>query len=261
MKLKQIIFKYPTIMLKKMRVLGALSIRLTKLTGKSDYPLHPKHLVRFENPWYLPYLTKSDTVLDIGCGNGQHTLIAAALVAKIIGIDLRAEPIALARQIAKDRGQTNATFQVADAQKRLGFKSGSFDKILILDVLEHMSHRDLVLSEIHRLLKKRGLLLLAIPNRETSWKKWQQSLGIASVTDPDHKIEYTRQEIIDAVKYHGFILKKIMPITYDTPLAPFIDFVGGLSLSAYKKLIIWKTQRLQKKPEETIGFRLILQKK
>lgn len=53
-------------------------------------------------------------VLDIGCGTGEHTLLAAERGADAVGIDLSMRAIELARAKASERGLV-ARFDVADA--------------------------------------------------------------------------------------------------------------------------------------------------
>ena len=54
------------------------------------------------------------SVLDSGCGTGENALFFASRSQKVTGIDFLAEPIALAKQKATERGLT-ATFLVMDA--------------------------------------------------------------------------------------------------------------------------------------------------
>lgn len=54
------------------------------------------------------------SVLDAGCGTGENALFFASRGQKVTGIDFLAEPIALAKQKAAERGLT-ATFLVMDA--------------------------------------------------------------------------------------------------------------------------------------------------
>ena len=53
-------------------------------------------------------------VIDVGCGTGEHTLLAAAQGADALGIDISATAIAKAREKARERG-VDARFEVLDA--------------------------------------------------------------------------------------------------------------------------------------------------
>jgi len=69
-----------------------------------------------------------DDVLDIGCGNGQTTRLAArqAPRGRALGVDLSAPMLERARATAAAEGITNVTFDQGDAQV-YPFPSGSFD--------------------------------------------------------------------------------------------------------------------------------------
>lgn len=68
------------------------------------------------------------SVLDAGCGTGEHALLAASLGLEVLGVDLAATAIELARAKATDRG-LDATFAVADAFE-LDRLERSFDTVL-----------------------------------------------------------------------------------------------------------------------------------
>jgi SAM-dependent methyltransferase len=69
-----------------------------------------------------------DRVLDIGCGNGQTTRLAARRAERghVVGIDLSAPMLERARALAAAEGLTNMTFEQGDAQVH-PFPHGSFD--------------------------------------------------------------------------------------------------------------------------------------
>lgn len=245
---------------KKLEVFDSLAVRLTVWTGKSRYPVHPKHLVQVGPLWFEKYLERKDIVLDLGCDNGMHTIKAARKVKKIIGVDYQVKSLAIARGLAKDQKISNVEFQEGSLETKLSFPSGNFDKVLFLDVLEHLYHRSQIMAECHRVLKNNGLLLLSIPNSDTRWKKLLRKNGLNSFADSDHKIEYTRQEAIKVCQTAGFEVNRVDPITLDTPLAPIIGLVGGFSLSLYQKLLSWKRDKMWLHPEDSVGFRIVAQK-
>ncbi|GAA0317911.1 methyltransferase domain-containing protein [Actinoallomurus spadix] len=69
-----------------------------------------------------------DRVLDIGCGNGQLTRLAArtARSGRVHGIDLSAPMLARARSRAAEEGLANVTFERADVQVH-AFPADGFD--------------------------------------------------------------------------------------------------------------------------------------
>ena len=77
-------------------------------------------------------LQPGERVLDVGCGNGATSLETARLVdpgGSVVGVDLSAPMLALARRRATDAGLSNVEFVEADAQVHR-FELGSFDVII-----------------------------------------------------------------------------------------------------------------------------------
>jgi SAM-dependent methyltransferase len=69
-----------------------------------------------------------DRVLDIGCGTGQSSREAAraAVGGSVLGVDLSAPAVELARQLSEREGLSNVTYLQADAQVH-PFPAGHFD--------------------------------------------------------------------------------------------------------------------------------------
>lgn len=243
------------IIIQKLQILSALSMHLTQITGKSKYPIHPKHLVK-KTIWYKKYLNKKDVVLDMGCDTGQHSIDISKKVKKVIAFDSNELAINVAEKRANENKLKNIKFEIQNSEKQFYYKANYFTAILCLDVLEHLKNETLALKEIKRILKPKGKLFLSIPNINTSWKKAQKSAGLFYFSDTDHKREYTLEQIKKLCKDFKFEIKFIKPITLDTPLAPLIDLTGGFSLSIYKKLSDWKKTMVREKPEESVGFQV-----
>ena len=79
-------------------------------------------------------------VLSIGCGDGRRELALAPFAARIVGIDLSAVAIGLARDRARDRDLHNVEFHVGDASALSEY--GRFDAIWCGGLLHHLPERE-----------------------------------------------------------------------------------------------------------------------
>lgn len=239
------------------------AVRLTRLTGKSQVPIHPKHLVTIQEnlPWYLDHIKSDMMVLDIGCGQGVHSLRVARQGTKVFGVDYNWRSLETGQVLQQEEPTLPVTFMVGNVERPLPFPDQTFDLILMLDVIEHLYQRTQALREAHRVLKADGILLLAAPNRNTKWKHRLRAAGLPSETDPDHKVEYIWSELQDELAQGGFVVKdEPTIIVYDTPWAGLMDLVGGFSLALYEKLARWKVLKVQGNPQETSGWRVVCQR-
>src|SRR5437899_502286 len=78
--------------------------------------------------------------------------------------------------------------------------------------------------------------------------------GLCSYSDPDHKIEYTLEELQAELARNGFRIVHLHPTVYDTPLIGVIDLVGGISLGLYRRLTEARRRLARRYPEENAGF-------
>jgi len=244
----------------KTKRLSALAPHLIKITGRNKEAVHPKHLLKKE-PWFLGELNNRDVVLDLGCGNGQNTLKAAKVSERIIGIDNNQKQIRMGINEQRRFKIKNLKFIIADLEKiNLRYKNETFDIVLMLDVLEHLNNRKVILKKTHRILKRDGKLLLSVPNKNSSWKKRLKKAGLFYYTDPDHKIEYNKNEIKKELAEADFKIIKLMPVVYDTPWVGLIDIIGCFSFELYEKITLWREKMALKYPSESSGFRIVCRK-
>lgn len=110
-----------------------------------------------------------DRILDLGCGEGRHTLGPSCLYANInvIGLDLNHSNIATALQKRQEHKHyfaknTRCAFTVGNGQQ-LPFVDNSFDKVICSEVLEHIKDYARILQEIQRVLKPTGMLVVSVP--------------------------------------------------------------------------------------------------
>ena len=134
------------------------------------------------NPFSLGPIQPGENVLDIGCGAGVDTLIAALLAGptgNATGVDLVPEMVARAGTNARLAGLQNVTFHPAKGD-RLPLRDGDCDVVISNGVINLIPDKSAILKEIRRVLKPAGRLMLAdqvltgplsddIPARLSSW--------------------------------------------------------------------------------------------
>ena len=93
------------------------------------------------------------TVLDFGCEGGVEAIdMAQHGVPRVIGLDIREEPLATARVAAKEAGVENATVFTTQTDEKV-------DVIVSLDAFEHFSDPLEMLGKMRQLLKPAGYVL------------------------------------------------------------------------------------------------------
>ena len=104
-------------------------------------------------------------ILDIGTGTGDFAISAAKYTnAKIIGVDLSENMMAIGKKkVHKKKLNNRILFKKADAEK-LPFKDDLFDVITAGFVIRNFENIEKGLSELYRVLKKNGDLLILEPS-------------------------------------------------------------------------------------------------
>ena len=108
-------------------------------------------------------LKTGERVLDLGCGRGQETILAAKLVGSsgsAVGLDLTPEMIKKATENARNEQINYLEFIVGDIEQLL-FTDASFDAIISNCVINHASNKKLVYQEIYRILKLGGRMVIS----------------------------------------------------------------------------------------------------
>lgn len=99
-------------------------------------------------------------VLEIGCGMGSHAALLAAAEARLTAIDLTERAVEITRRRFQVFG-LKGRIERADAEQ-LPFPNGSFDVVWSWGVIHHSSRMENCLSEIARVLRPGGRLLLMV---------------------------------------------------------------------------------------------------
>jgi len=98
-------------------------------------------------------------VLDYGCGPGSYIMPLAELVGesgKVYAMDIHPLAIQRVQDIASKKQLTNVETILSDCQT--GLPDNTLDAVLLYDAFHHLSDPDVVLKELHRVLKPDGIL-------------------------------------------------------------------------------------------------------
>ncbi len=99
-------------------------------------------------------------VLDIGCGGGLVCEPMARMGANVIGIDADEVAIEVAGEHAEQSG-LNINYQATTAEEM----NGTYDIVLALEIVEHVSSIEDFVSSCAKLVKPGGLIIFSTLNR------------------------------------------------------------------------------------------------
>jgi arsenite methyltransferase len=115
------------------------------------------------NPLALGDLRAGEVVLDLGCGAGMDSLLAARRVGptgRVIGVDMTGPMVKKARANASAAGIGNAEFHRGEADC-LPVGDGSVDVVISNGVFNLCPDKPRVLAEVYRVLRPGGRLQMA----------------------------------------------------------------------------------------------------
>ncbi|MEU3020375.1 class I SAM-dependent methyltransferase [Nocardiopsis sp. NPDC007018] len=119
---------------------------------------------------------RGDRLLDVGCGDGEHTVALAGGYVRVDAIDT--DPMlldALGGRVAGTALEDRVGLHKMSPES-LAFDTNTFDRVTAFDVIEHLDDLDGALAEIHRVLRPGGALSVTTSNRwfpfETHGVRW-----------------------------------------------------------------------------------------
>ena len=204
--------------------------------AKSDYDAMKKRryeISRIDNT--ICAFNRADIVLDAGSGQGHNLEALSAKCNSVCAIDSTLRFLQNARSII---ARENVILINADLSK-VPIRSGYFDKIICLEVLEHSEAPLGIVSELHRILKPNGICVIAVPT--------YQSEALYSKLNPrydrnrgEHITILRKKEWLSLFKGVGFallgvrnenfgpalhwIFRSMFPIEYDPSSGVFSEY-------------------------------------
>jgi 2-polyprenyl-3-methyl-5-hydroxy-6-metoxy-1,4-benzoquinol methylase len=182
---------------KPLRWLLALPVFLSRIECDGiDIPLR-----------YLAIAEKG-RMLDVGCGNGAVLKLAHSLGWQAEGVDFDALAVGAARR----KGVTVRLGRLADQH----YAADSFDLVHMSHVIEHVHDPLGMLSEIYRILRRGGVLVVATPNG-TSWGHRHFHSSWFALDPPRHLHIFNEKGLSSLAQRAGFSQRSLSTTLRATP--------------------------------------------
>ncbi|MGQ2983680.1 class I SAM-dependent methyltransferase [Flavobacterium sp.] len=143
-------------------------------------------------------------LLDIGAGTGDLLAVAKANGWDIAGI----EPNDKAKKIAESKGVVFMEGLEAIADE-------SYDVITMWHVLEHVPDVDAQISELKRIIKPDGVIIIAVPNYRSYDAQYYGEFW-AAYDVPRHLWHFSKTAIEKLFARQGIKLIKVLPMKFDS---------------------------------------------
>jgi 2-polyprenyl-3-methyl-5-hydroxy-6-metoxy-1,4-benzoquinol methylase len=151
----------------------------------------------------LAHVSAGTRVLDVGCGEGGFAAALARAEAEVVGIDVAAEPLRRAR-----RRHPQLDLRQVQAEGAWPLQDASFDAVWAGEVIEHVADTAGWLSELRRVLRSGGELLLSTPDhgrlRMLRWALAPRAFDAHFNPRADHLRFYTRRTLTELLEDFGF---------------------------------------------------------
>lgn len=173
-------------------------------------------------------LNKNDIVLNVGAGEGPQVIAYKDSFKKMVCVDINQQRLEFLKQ-AMEKWQITNYETLCGNVENIPITNQDFNKILAIDIVEHVENPKKLCLEINRLLKSNGHMLITFPLTHDAFVNFVNSTGRFILRrkkesgkngwDPDdHNQEYSTSEWLDLISNCGFELVSMRATTLFPPL-------------------------------------------
>jgi len=172
-----------------------LSFDYDTVAGDYQYrALHSGH--RMQRFWHggkltmidqliCPYMKAGSRILEIGCGAGNLLLQASVRGSYPVALDLAMQSLTFVRsrlREARSGSESPGGFACTQAiGELLPLADGSFDCVLLSEVIEHLESPHVSIREASRVLRPGGRLLVTTPNYRSLWPVMEWAVDLLNM--------------------------------------------------------------------------------
>lgn len=201
----------------------------------SDYAWTGWTLTRFGQLLTALDLRPGDRVLDFGCGTGWSTLMLARMGMDVVGMDISASALEIARQTAEDASALQSCagrpprFELFPGEA-IPFDDGYFDAIVVFEAFHHLPNPRRVLGEFARVLAPNSRLGLAEPGVGHSTSLSSRAEMEHGVLEREVDLEQLHRAALSA-GFHGVevLVPGLHPHALTLPMRRLRWYLRGLS--------------------------------
>jgi tRNA (uracil-5-)-methyltransferase TRM9 len=187
---------------------------------------------------FISTLKNTDTVADVGCGNGRHLIPCAEQCRSAIGVDISKKLLSIVQQSADKKNIENISLIHADIVQ-LPIHENSLDAVLCIASLHNIqgkAHRLQTVQEIYRVLTPGGTALISV------WSRWQEryrrfftwqylfhkgEFGDINIYWRQHNLNiprfyhlYSKQEFLQELRQAGFSIEDTQSVKIHSKRIP-----------------------------------------
>ena len=188
-----------------------------RMTSDASGQIEYEHLHRY---CFARQFCRGKDVVDVAAGEGYGSALLAQVARRVIGVEMATDAV---EHAITAYGRPGLHFVRGDV-RHLPLQSNSADVVVSFETIEHLYEHELFLSEIRRVLRRDGVLIISSPDSEVYSHP-------GSDVNPFHVRELTADEFKAALRtvfpHTQFFAQRALigsAMTIDAPSHGFITF-------------------------------------
>jgi 2-polyprenyl-3-methyl-5-hydroxy-6-metoxy-1,4-benzoquinol methylase len=186
-----------------------------------------------------------DRILDYGCFDGTITQLLAKKAKEVVGVDNSESAVST----VVNRG-LHASLIIND---RIPYNDGYFDTVLASEVIEHIFDTDKFLSEVYRVLRPSGTLIISTPNLASIGSRltllcgetpWMMEINASDKTS-GHIRYFTHKTLKGLLAKNGFKVEiSTSDLIHITPYFYTSNNAISTKFNCFGRIIIMKCKKI-----------------
>ena len=227
-----------------------MTIKELEFTGERYVPslggeIELEHMNRYH---FANTFVKNKVVLDIACGEGYGSALFAKSAAKVYGVDIDEATVKHAK--AKYIQPNLEFFQGSCLDIKL--PDHSIDILVSFETLEHIEEHDTYLSEIKRVLKPGGIMLISTPNTEEYNKgDYKNEFHLLELNEAEFK-SLIQKYFQNTLFYNQQVSSTSFIVNTETPLGKSHFVSKSLTLKPKYLIAVGSDDSLENNPDLSV---------